>query len=219
HGGGAPRAAPELPPRVPSSLGRQVVLHAAAARPAARGCRRRPAASAARARCGAGASRRHAARAHGRQPALSRGKRPRPGRDRSAAGQARRLPARSARAGGGSPGQRAGRARGADRPARAERQATAPVRGRHRLRTLPARLGEDWTRAARYARLAADRAAALCADAESVALYERALEALGRLPDTKETARAGIDVRLALRAPLWRAGRLDRLAPVFGDVE
>src|SRR5207247_4431837 len=82
-----------------------------------------------------------------------------------------------------------------------------------------ARLGEDWTRAARYARLAADRAAALCADAESVALYERALEALGRLPDTKETARAGIDVRLALRAPLWRAGRLDRLAPVFGDVE
>src|SRR5947209_15810278 len=69
-----------------------------------------------------------------------------------------------------------------------------------------ARLGKDWTRAARYARLAADRAAALCADAESVALYERALEALGRLPDTKETARAGIDVRLALRAPLRRAG-------------
>jgi class 3 adenylate cyclase/tetratricopeptide (TPR) repeat protein len=82
-----------------------------------------------------------------------------------------------------------------------------------------ASLGEDWTRAARYSRLGADRAAALCADAESVALYERALEALGRLPDTPETARAGIDVRLALRAPLWRAGRLDRLAPVFREVE
>jgi class 3 adenylate cyclase len=82
-----------------------------------------------------------------------------------------------------------------------------------------ARLGEDWTRAARYARLAADRAAAMCADAESVALYEQALEALGRLPDTRDTARAGIDARLALRAPLWRAGRLDRLAPVFAEVE
>ena len=36
-----------------------------------------------------------------------------------------------------------------------------------------AQLGEDWARAARYARLAADRAAALCADAEAVALYEQ----------------------------------------------
>jgi predicted ATPase len=82
-----------------------------------------------------------------------------------------------------------------------------------------AQLGEDWARAARYARLAADRAAALCADAESVALYEQTLEALGRLPDTRDTARAGIDTRLALRAPLWRAGRLDRLAPIFDEVE
>jgi class 3 adenylate cyclase/RecA/RadA recombinase len=80
-------------------------------------------------------------------------------------------------------------------------------------------LGEDWARAARYARLAADRAAALCADAESVALYERALEALDRLPETEDSARAGIDVRLALRAPLWRAGRLDRLAPIFDEVQ
>jgi len=82
-----------------------------------------------------------------------------------------------------------------------------------------ARLAEDWSRAARYARLAADRSAALCADAESVALYEQTLEALGRLPDTLETAREGIDVRFALRAPLWRAGRLDRLAPIFAEVE
>jgi class 3 adenylate cyclase len=82
-----------------------------------------------------------------------------------------------------------------------------------------ARLAEDWERAARYARVAADRAAALCADAESVVLYEQALEALARLPETRETARAGIDARLAVRAPLWRAGRLDRLAPIFGEVE
>jgi class 3 adenylate cyclase/tetratricopeptide (TPR) repeat protein len=80
-------------------------------------------------------------------------------------------------------------------------------------------LGEDWPRAARWARVAADQAAALCADAESVALYEQALTALARLPETAETARAGLDVRFALRAPLWRAGRLDRLAPLFREVE
>src|SRR5207248_2636486 len=47
----------------------------------------------------------------------------------------------------------------------------------------------------------------------------RALEALDRLPETHDSARAGIDVRLALRAPLWRAGRLDRLAPIFDEVQ
>src|SRR5204862_5110932 len=78
-------------------------------------------------------------------------------------------------------------------------------------------LGEDWGRAARYARLAADRAAALCADAESVALYERALEALDRLPATHDSARAGIDVRLALPAPRWRAARLDRPPPRLAE--
>ncbi len=79
--------------------------------------------------------------------------------------------------------------------------------------------GEVWPKAARYARQAGDRAAALCLDARAVEFYEQALEALGRLPDGPETARLGVDVRLALRAPLWRSGALDRLFDIFKDAE
>ena len=79
--------------------------------------------------------------------------------------------------------------------------------------------GEVWTKAARYARQAGDRAAALCTDTRAVEFYEQALEALGRLADSAETGRLGIDVRLALRAPLWRAGQLDRLFEIFKEAE
>jgi class 3 adenylate cyclase/tetratricopeptide (TPR) repeat protein len=79
--------------------------------------------------------------------------------------------------------------------------------------------GEVWLRAARYCRQAGDRAAALCVDAKAVELYERALDALGRLPETPETARLGIEARLALRAPLWRGGHPDRLFALFQEAE
>ncbi|MBI2528976.1 MAG: AAA family ATPase [Candidatus Rokubacteria bacterium] len=79
--------------------------------------------------------------------------------------------------------------------------------------------GEVWPKAARYARQAGDRAAALCTDARAVEFYEQALEALGRLPESPETGRLGVDVRLALRAPLWRAGQLDRLFEIFKEAE
>jgi class 3 adenylate cyclase/tetratricopeptide (TPR) repeat protein len=79
--------------------------------------------------------------------------------------------------------------------------------------------GELWDKAAFYARQVGDRAVALCADAEAVSAYTRALEALGRLPTTAQTARLGIDVRLALRAPLWRQGQLERLRDLFRETE
>ncbi|HXG14632.1 MAG TPA: AAA family ATPase [Calidithermus sp.] len=79
--------------------------------------------------------------------------------------------------------------------------------------------GEVWDRAARYAREAAERAAALCVDDKAIEYYETALQALGRLPETPETARAGIDVRLAMRAPLWRGGHPDRLFALFTEAE
>lgn len=47
----------------------------------------------------------------------------------------------------------------------------------------------------------------------------RALEALARLPSTPDTARLGIDLRLALRAPLWRHGQLERLREIFSEAE
>jgi len=79
--------------------------------------------------------------------------------------------------------------------------------------------GELWEPATRYARQLGDRAVALCADTEAVAAYTRGLEALGRLPATPETARIGIDLRLALRAPLWRQGQLERLREIFREAE
>ncbi len=79
--------------------------------------------------------------------------------------------------------------------------------------------GEVWEKAAQYGRQAADRAAALCVDAEAVAHYQRALDALAHVPVTRESVRAAIDARLALRAPLWRGGQLERLLEVFREAE
>jgi class 3 adenylate cyclase/tetratricopeptide (TPR) repeat protein len=79
--------------------------------------------------------------------------------------------------------------------------------------------GELWEKATHYARQVGDRAVALYADAEGVAAYTRALEALDRLPTTAEKARVGIDLRLALRAPLWRQGQLERLREIFREAE
>jgi class 3 adenylate cyclase len=79
--------------------------------------------------------------------------------------------------------------------------------------------GELWEKAAHYAHQVGDRAAVLCADTEAIGFYSRALEALARLPATRETAILGIDLRLALRAPLWRQGHLERLREIFRDAE
>ncbi|HXH82169.1 MAG TPA: tetratricopeptide repeat protein, partial [Candidatus Tectomicrobia bacterium] len=79
--------------------------------------------------------------------------------------------------------------------------------------------GQVWPKVLRYAREAAERAAALCVDDRAVAFYEAALEALRHLPETPETARAGVDVRLALRVPLWRGGEPERLFGLFREAE
>jgi len=79
--------------------------------------------------------------------------------------------------------------------------------------------GEVWERVVRWARVAAERAEALCVDARAVEFYEQALEALRHLPETADTARAGIDVRLAMRASLWRGGQPDRLFALFKEAE
>ena len=68
------------------------------------------------------------------------------------------------------------------------------------------RRGEVWDKLARYAREAAERATALCVDDKAVEYYETVLDALRHLPETSERARLGVDVRLAMRAPLWRGG-------------
>lgn len=79
--------------------------------------------------------------------------------------------------------------------------------------------GEMWDKAVRYLRQAGAKAVAVCADQEAVAFYERALEALKNLPESPERIGQAIDIRLELRAPLWRLGRLDRLFELFHDAE
>jgi tetratricopeptide (TPR) repeat protein len=79
--------------------------------------------------------------------------------------------------------------------------------------------GEVWDKVTRYAREAGDRAAALCVDDRATEFYQTAADALRRLPETAETARAAVDVRLAMRAPLWRGGQPERLVALLKEAE
>jgi tetratricopeptide (TPR) repeat protein len=81
------------------------------------------------------------------------------------------------------------------------------------------RAGEVWDKLLRYARQAGDRAARLFVDARAVEFYETALQALAHLPETPDTARSAVDVRLDMRPPLWRAGQLDRIHARFREAE
>ncbi|MGH7278531.1 MAG: ATP-binding protein, partial [Candidatus Rokuibacteriota bacterium] len=79
--------------------------------------------------------------------------------------------------------------------------------------------GETWDKVVIYAREAAERAAGLCVDDRAVEYYRAALAALTHLPETAETARTGIDLRLAMRAPLWRGGHPEALATLLQEAE
>ena len=79
--------------------------------------------------------------------------------------------------------------------------------------------GEVWDKALHYLRQAGGKAVALCVDREAVGFYERALAALDHLPESPERDRQAIDLRLEMRAPLWRLGHLDRLFALFRDAE
>lgn len=74
-----------------------------------------------------------------------------------------------------------------------------------------ARLGEDWQAALRHARTAGERAGLRSANREALRFYEEALEALAHLPEDAEALRAGIDLRFAMRDPLFRMGRIEPL--------
>ena len=79
--------------------------------------------------------------------------------------------------------------------------------------------GEVWEKAFHYARQAGAKAVALCVDREAVEFYERALLALEHLPESPEKLTRALDLRLDLRAPLWRLGKLERLFALFQQAE
>jgi class 3 adenylate cyclase/tetratricopeptide (TPR) repeat protein len=82
-----------------------------------------------------------------------------------------------------------------------------------------ARLGEVWEAALRHARAAGDRAYSHFANREAVRFYEDALEALAHLPETTNALSTAVDLRFALRDPLYRLGRIADLRTRLDEAE
>ncbi len=79
--------------------------------------------------------------------------------------------------------------------------------------------GEVWAKAAIYNRQVGARAVTRAANLEAVRAFEAALQALGRLPQTREAIERAIDLRLDLRPPLLQLGRLDEGLAVSREAE
>lgn len=71
--------------------------------------------------------------------------------------------------------------------------------------------GEVWDKAVQYLRQAGARAIEQSAYREAIRFLEQALEALGQSPESPETLRQSIDVRLSLRAAFGATGEIGRL--------
>jgi tetratricopeptide (TPR) repeat protein len=70
-----------------------------------------------------------------------------------------------------------------------------------------------------YARLAGAAALQRWANREAVAHLERALEALGHLPESRETLEAAVDLRFDLRSALFPLGEYARLGACLREAE
>jgi tetratricopeptide (TPR) repeat protein len=92
-------------------------------------------------------------------------------------------------------------------------EALAPERRAEQVERLAhhARGAERWEDAARYFRLAGAKAFDRSALAEAAGAFEQALDAIGRLPETRERLEETVDLRLELRNAVWPIGRLDRV--------
>jgi class 3 adenylate cyclase/tetratricopeptide (TPR) repeat protein len=79
--------------------------------------------------------------------------------------------------------------------------------------------GELWEKAVAYFRHAGLRAMGRAANREAVAHLEQALEALRRLPETRQTAELAIDIRLDLRNALLPLGDRARIGEHLQEAE
>ncbi|HET6369432.1 MAG TPA: AAA family ATPase [Pseudomonadales bacterium] len=79
--------------------------------------------------------------------------------------------------------------------------------------------GEQWARAVHYCREAGLRALARLSCPEAVERLERALQALGHLPDTEESRRLAVDLRFNLGAALVPLGAHARALGVLREAE
>jgi tetratricopeptide (TPR) repeat protein len=81
------------------------------------------------------------------------------------------------------------------------------------------REGGVWDKAAAHFVRAGFRALARSANIESVMCFERALDAVNRLPVTDDTLRQAVDIRIALRYPLSRLGKVARFGALLEEAE
>jgi class 3 adenylate cyclase/tetratricopeptide (TPR) repeat protein len=79
--------------------------------------------------------------------------------------------------------------------------------------------GELWEKAVAYLRQAGFRAMARGANPEAIPYLEQALAALHHFPETRETTRLAIDLRLDLRNALLPLGDLDRMTEHLHEAE
>jgi class 3 adenylate cyclase/tetratricopeptide (TPR) repeat protein len=79
--------------------------------------------------------------------------------------------------------------------------------------------GEVWDKAVEYLLRAGRRALFASATREAVEHFERALLALRRLPQTPDTLRTAITLRLNLRDPLWSLGEVERIRDELSEAE
>ena len=79
--------------------------------------------------------------------------------------------------------------------------------------------GEVWDRAVGYLRQAGTKAYARSANRETVTYFEQALDAVAHLPETRETAEQGIDLRFDLCNALYFQGEFERRAELLREAE
>ena len=79
--------------------------------------------------------------------------------------------------------------------------------------------GELWNKALLYGREAGGNAASRCAYREALVALEQAREALGHLPERRETLEQGVDIRLALLDVLNALGDLPRMLELVTEAE
>ena len=79
--------------------------------------------------------------------------------------------------------------------------------------------GELWEKALTYLEQAAAKAFGRSAHHEAAAAYEQALEALRHLPESTETHRRAIDLRIALRSSLFPLGELTRIIDLLDEAQ
>jgi class 3 adenylate cyclase/tetratricopeptide (TPR) repeat protein len=78
---------------------------------------------------------------------------------------------------------------------------------------------ELWSPAVAYFRQAGEKATARHAHREAVACYEHAIGALGRLPNSRDTAEQSVDLRVTLRNSLIPLGEHGRISEVLREAE